>query len=207
MQFNLQLQVFSVPYYHYKLNSWQWLLITHKTKKKIMVILCSSSCPTWISIFCSHTDDLNFDLLVLQKKIVLIKINVALRTPARATITFDQQLHYLIILSPIQSNSKLYPHCRKNARDFNAVLTFAVRGPWTLWSSSNPFYVSWTFFLFFCGREHLPATPLCPSVLIRKKHWNLSEFCVSVCRICRSLRLTSRSRNIVLNCSSAEIAI
>ena len=58
---------------------------------------------------------------------------VALRTPARATtITFDRQLHYhdyLIILSPIQSNSKLHPHCRKNARDFNAVLTFAVRGP------------------------------------------------------------------------------
>ena len=56
-------------------------------------------------------------------------MQVALRTPARATITFDRQLHYLIILSPIQSNSKLHPDCRQNARDFNAVLTFAVRGP------------------------------------------------------------------------------
>ena len=92
----------------------------------------------------------NFNFHHLPK--LYFGFNIALRTPARATITFDRQLHYLIILSPIQSNSKWYPHCRKNARDYNAVLTFAVRGPWTPWSSSNPFCVFWTFFKFFCGR-------------------------------------------------------
>ena len=74
---------------------------------------------------------LNLLLIMCNRPQVWIHVDtfVALRTPARATITFDRQLHYLIILSPIQSNSKLHPHCRKNARDFNAVLTFAVRGP------------------------------------------------------------------------------
>ena len=38
-----------------------------------------------------------------------------------------------------QIQLKLYPHCRKNAADLNAVLTLAVWSPWTLWSSSNPF--------------------------------------------------------------------
>ena len=34
----------------------------------------------------------------------IIKNYVALRTPARATITFDRQLHYLIILILVQFN-------------------------------------------------------------------------------------------------------
>ena len=137
--------------------------------------------------------------------IITCHVIVALRTPARATITFDRQLHYLIILSPIQSNSKLHPHCRKNARDFNAVLTFAVRGPWTPWSSSNPFCVFWTFFPIFLWSGMSPRQLTLPVSFDTKKHSNLSEFCVSVCRIC--CRLTSRSRNIVLKYSSAEIAV
>ena len=132
---------------------------------------------------------------------------VALRTLARATITFDRQLHYLIILSPIQSNSKLYPHCRKNARDFNAVLTFAVRGPWTRGQVVviEPVLCFLNCFHIFLWSGTSSRQLTLPVSFDTKKHSNLSEFCVSVCRICR--RLTSRSRNIVLNCSSAEIAV
>ena len=60
-------------------------------------------------------------------------------------------------LNPILS--KLCPHCRKNARDVNAVLTFAVRVLRTPWSSSNPFCV---FFKILCGGGPLAATLTLP---------------------------------------------
>ena len=54
-------------------------------------------------------------------------------------------------LNPIQL--KLYPRCRTNARDLNAVLTFAVRGPWTPWSSSYPFGL---FYCFSVVGDYMP---------------------------------------------------
>ena len=39
------------------------------------------------------------------------------------------------------------------------------------------------FFLVFCGRGYLAAGLTLPVSFDTKKHSNLSEFCVSVCRI------------------------
>ena len=124
-------------------------------------------------------------------------LKVALHPLARATLTFDRQLHYLILIQFYQN----YTH-----------IVGKMLEMWMLYSHLQfEFYerrgrhrTHFAFFQNFMWWGTTCRRPNFASQFWYEKHSNLSEFCVSVCRIYR--RLTSRSRNIVLKCSSAEIA-